>query len=306
VAWGICEWFGTDVRLMSPDERRKAANQALSSELDVLCPFLQHISPGALCNKEGGVCSIVDYNNLSESQDREPRTVAPAAVCPSRLMAVLADGDVTALGYLAERCFGVPSSQARAIKEVPFLNKIDTEGKIRNAAAGRIDWVVVVWRDGTLQDWMPVETQAVYFSGAKMSEDMKAYKDHPESLQVTTKSRRPDWRSSGAKRLSPQLDAKAPVVRRWGKKIGVIVDSGFFAELSGFTSGTDSFDNAEVVWLVVGYTADLRLFVERLQYAELDESIRALQATRPVEKRDFEAGLVSELTKARSRKVYRV
>ena len=31
-------------------------------------------------------------------------------------------------------------------------------------------------------------------------------------------TRRPDWRSSSAKRLMPQLQVKVPTVRRWNSK----------------------------------------------------------------------------------------
>lgn len=49
-----------------------------------------------------------------------------------------------------------------------------------------------------------------------MDVDFQMYVNKPDELNVTTKNRRPDWRSSGAKRLSPQLEAKSPVMRRWG------------------------------------------------------------------------------------------
>ena len=41
--------------------------------------------------------------------------------------------------------------------------------------------------------------------------------------------RRPDWRSSSAKRLMPQLQIKAPTLRRWGTKLAVAVDMPFLS-----------------------------------------------------------------------------
>ena len=44
--------------------------------------------------------------------------------------------------------------------------------------------------------------------------------------------RRPDYRSSGPKRLSPQLDVKVPVLRNWGKKVVVVIDRFFYDNMN--------------------------------------------------------------------------
>lgn len=300
MAWGICEWYGTRIDLLSADQRRKAAEDSLSnkpvSELEHHCPFVQHLQPGAKCNKSGGVCSIRPYG---EGQDG----ISPAATCPRRLLAQDENGrDVFDL--LASECFGQQSNDSYAlVREVPFLDKVDRDGKARGAKAGRIDWVLVSDPDQSPSDWLAIETQAVYFSGGGMEVDFQMYATSPEKLNVTSKNRRPDWRSSGAKRLSPQLSAKSPVMRRWGKKVAVVVDQGFFDELSKFKNDDIDFDNSEVVWVVVKYDSQMSISVAIERYAELDESVDALQATRPVVKSKFEKDLIAEVSK-RSPKVH--
>ena len=47
--------------------------------------------------------------------------------------------------------------------------------------------------------------------------------------------RRPDFRSSGPKRLMPQLQIKVPTISRWGKKMAVVVDLPFWESLGAIT-----------------------------------------------------------------------
>lgn len=46
-------------------------------------------------------------------------------------------------------------------------------------------------------------------------------------------------------------------------------------------------DNAEVVWFIVAYDADLRLILDRVVFSTLDDSRRALNAAEPFSKADF-------------------
>lgn len=286
--WGIWEWYGNMVKNMSPDDRHDAAKDSLSdtpvSALDRRCPFVQHLQPGALCNKAGGVCSIKPYDEGSTS-------VSPAATCPRRLIARDEQGR-DAFDVLASECFDMtPSDNYAVVREVPFLDKVDKKGEPRGAKAGRIDWVLVSDPDDARSDWMAIETQAVYFSGGKMEDDFQMYIESPNQLNVTRKNRRPDWRSSGAKRLSPQLSAKSPVMRRWGRKVAVVVDRGFFNELSRFKNDDTGFENSDVVWVVIDYDRDMNVRIAVERFADLDDSIDALQATRPVNRSDFEKDL---------------
>jgi hypothetical protein len=106
------------------------------------------------------------------------------------------------------------------------------------------------------------------------------------------KLRRPDFRSSGPKRLLPQLQIKVPTLRRWGKKMAVIVDAAFFNSL-GPMEHVDHVSNADIVWCIVTYdenqtglTAPLR--VSALVNTTLESAIVGLTAGKPVTKPEFE------------------
>lgn len=299
VSWGIAEWYGKDIRTMSTVERQQAADVALATRdrgMEAVeqpgCPFLEVVRPGATCNKPGGVCSIRAYEGAEPDGAHQP-----AAVCPNRFLEL--DNGQSVFARIAADLYGV-SSGAKVIKEIPFLHKVDAHGEInRGAKAGRIDWVLIpnppAKGSAERLDWIAVETQAVYFSGTNMWADIGEYARDPGHLHAPQGQRRPDYRSSGAKRLAPQLDAKAPVIRRWGRKVVVIIDSSFFAELAALPTEVDDFDNAEVVWVIMRYTDAMNLVVDEVFFGLLDESIQALQATRPLNRSEFESGLKREL-----------
>jgi hypothetical protein len=80
--------------------------------------------------------------------------------------------------------------------------------------------------------WAALEIQAVYFSGATMGAEFHLLRHHEATgVPFPAGHRRPDYRSSGPKRLMPQLQIKVPSLRRWGKKMAVVVDEGFFGAL---------------------------------------------------------------------------
>ena len=68
---------------------------------------------------------------------------------------------------------------------------------------------------------------------------------------ASTQIRRPDWRSSSAKRLMPQLQVKGPTLRRWHSKIAVAVDMPFFEAIGGPSAKINhDLDDGDVIWLV--------------------------------------------------------
>ncbi len=152
-------------------------------------------------------------------------------------------------------------------------------------------------------EWVAVETQGVYFSGDQIWPDMQMYIDDPSAVHMPAGKRRPDYRSSGAKRLAPQLQAKSPVINRWGRKVVVIVDEAFFDEMGALAAASD-FDNSEVVWFVVGYSDSMELSLKTVVFAELIPSIAALQAAKPVQRAEFETMLKIEISSSDSTKVF--
>lgn len=153
-------------------------------------------------------------------------------------------------------------------------------------------------------DWIAVETQAVYFSGTNIWDDIRPYLDTPDKLHYPAGNRRPDYRSSGAKRLAPQLSAKSPVMRTWGRKVVVVVDESFFDSLTKLDKTADDFDNAEVIWLIMRFNDQMNLVVDRVVLAELGPSIDVLQSTERMNRADFEAGLRQSLWDKKSTKVH--
>lgn len=293
MAWGINEWFGHAIHRLQPSERKEMADDVLAGksqqEIGRLCPFVQHLLPGELCNKKGGVCTIASYDATEQ--------LPPAAVCPRRLLQKGKD-ERDVFDLLAQECLGVvPGSAYALVREVPFLLKVDEDGNARSAKAGRIDWILVTDFSSPRPEWLAIETQAVYFSGYSMQAEFEAISKAPEKLTVAAKNRRPDWRSSATKRLSPQLEDKQPVMNRWGKKVAVVVDEGFYNEFAAFQNDNVDFDNAEVVWIVAGYDDNMQLDIRIERFAELDESIRAISATRPMPKAQFEGDLLRNIEK---------
>ena len=117
-------------------------------------------------------------------------------------------------------------------------------------SAGRIDLVVA--SDSAATEWHALEIQAVYFSGPGMVTDFQILSGDGGSLPpAPSEVRRPDWRSSSAKRLMPQVETKVPTLRQWGKKVAVAVDSTFFNELGGASSNaSQDLNEGDVIWLV--------------------------------------------------------
>jgi len=201
--------------------------------------------------------------------------------------------------WIGESLLGDP--EAIPVGEIPFLQrvpKIRGDSPLTAREVGRIDNVLVVEKGAALE-WCPVEKQAVYFSGRKMAHDFKYIAEtKDEGLPFPQFSRRPDYRSSGPKRLLPQLQVKVPTLRTWGKKMAVVVDEDFFKEL-GAINEANHLSNAEVVWFVVRYAErpDGKVHLEpaRMFITTLEESVRGLVAAIPVPRPQFEETLRAKL-----------
>ena len=175
-------------------------------------------------------------------------------------------------------------------------------------SVGRIDMVLAAaGEDGRpTGDWCAVELQAVYFQGDGMGNEWVAIKQQAEGRLLNDEAppgpvgnRRPDFRSSGPKRLLPQLQIKVPSLRRWGKKMAVVVDAPFFSTF-GPMKRAEHVSNADIIWCVVGYQQDqaTRLFGLRVlgTYATtLEEAVIGLTAGKAKPKPDFEASLWEKL-----------
>jgi Restriction endonuclease NotI len=135
-----------------------------------------------------------------------------------------------------------------------------------------------------------------------MAADFASIRDQgtgDNDLPTPARNRRADFRSSGPKRLLPQLQIKVPSLRRWGKKMIVIVDAPFFNSLGPMEEVGD-ISNADIVWCVVDYQeqpagAEAKLYVRGMVNTTLESAIAGLTAGRPVTKSMFEARIAEKL-----------
>ena len=180
-------------------------------------------------------------------------------------------------------------------REVPFMQSAAT-----NKPAGKIDLVVAKTEINRLE-WYGLEIQAVYFSGPGMSSqfdilanDNNPIPPYPDSL------RRPDWRSSSAKRLMPQLQVKAPTVRRWNSKIAVAVDRPFFDSIGGPSANpSQDINDGDIIWLVPEMSRrddnSFHLTRGHWEVLTLENSTDKLLAARTISRDSFENALRDKL-----------
>ncbi|MBC6442635.1 MAG: hypothetical protein GDA53_05825 [Rhodobacteraceae bacterium] len=267
VRYQIAEWFGQPFQNLTVTERQAFARSALEIDPVPCCPY-QGGTP--ICGKRGGVCSI------------RKGCETPVITCPHRF----GQGDL--LPSWLSRIAGFP--EVYLATEVLFMRSPAT-----GRAAGRIDLVVA--RDKGAGSWFGLEIQAVYFSGKGMSADFEVLRKNTDiPPPEPTALRRPDWRSSSAKRLMPQLQVKAPTLRRWGTKLAVAVDRPFFESIGG-PSETPSRDlnEGDIIWLVPQITDDYRLVEYHWEVLSLEESSDKLLSAETIKRDEFERALRTRL-----------
>ncbi len=271
--FGMAEKYGYPITDTTP------ATQALRRSQD--CPFSNRS-----CSKKrgGGVCSITDE-------------VSFPIVCPERFKqnSVMYD-------TIATIAFGNSANYA-VLSEIPFLRS-HKDGA--NRSAGNIDNILVhLDQQGKIVDWCALEVQAVYFSGSEMRPEVKAFEKDGSVLKPAP--RRPDFRSSGPKRLLPQLEIKVPTLRRWGKKMFVAIDKPFFDWLPSIDKVND-ISNADICWLSFKLDTDsspYQLQHDETVLATLEESRVGLVAGYSPPKSEFEAD-IEEAVKSKNQQKNKV
>ena len=212
--YGIAEWFGLPFHDLPPGARKHLAKKSLQENGNVpVCPFQSNEPP---CRKRGGICSIRKYKEGLDGRIDSP-VGDPVIVCPARF-----EQKKLLVTWLAE-IVGIPPKAGMLAREVPFMHGTSTK-----KPAGKIDLVVASLLNDEIK-WYGLEIQAVYFSGRGMQSQFELLRDDSGLKALFPNAiRRPDWRSSSAKRLMPQLQIKVPTLRRWGSKLAVAVDSSVF------------------------------------------------------------------------------
>jgi Restriction endonuclease NotI len=294
--FGIGEWYGRSfVHLTSAERKHYAALQsgAKSHRPQQPCPPRSTPDQVTPCTKEGGVCSLRMYRKAAASSEV---SVAPGTAgslrttCPYRFQQ-----NRLIFKWIGETMLG--HSQPLAVGEVGFLERSGNEGKSSSSGkasdpddVGRID-NVLIHPDRTPLHWCAVEIQAVYFSGSSMSKEFNMLRSFGgAALPFPAANRRPDYRSSGPKRLMPQLQIKVPSLRRWGKKMAVVVDQSFFRALDQMDS-VRHVSNCDVAWFVVKYDeshGEAELVPDFVQLTTLERTVEGLTAGSPVSLETFE------------------
>ncbi len=285
--YGIAEWYGLELLRIGPGNRRALANVALGSNPEI--PAYPFSPTKRQCNKRGGVCSLRLYDAVGDGSSR-PSDDAPIALCPSRF-----DQDNLLLKWLGE-IVGFPEGDIAIAREVPFMENLQDK-----KPAGKIDIVVARNQDNRLE-WYGLEIQAVYFSGSGMSSEFEALLHSTSSPPPYPQQvRRPDWRSSSAKRLMPQLEVKVPTLRRWGSKMAVAVDKPFFESIGGPRQNySQDLGDGDIIWMVpvIDYDerGNLTLQRDHWEMLTLEDSRNKLLSARTVQRNEFEANLRSRLS----------
>lgn len=288
---GVGEWYGHVLSGLSPAKRKEFADLQVApaaSRPMMYCPFLSTVDLRSPCNKPGGVCSMRNYE-----YDEDTGTAFVASgdigslrpVCPNRFQE-----DSLARSWVGETLLGTDSPAS--ISEVGFLTAIGKDGQPTNADVGRID-LVLFREDSVPLDWCAVEMQAVYITGPSIQADFRTLRRHAgEGLPFPPVNHRLDYRSSGPKRLMPQLQIKVPTLRRWGKKMAVIVDRGFYDAL-GPMEVVSSVSNSDIGWFVLDIVEDdagdrAHLTRSTVHYTTLERAVEGLTAGIPVSREEFE------------------
>lgn len=284
--YGIAEWYGLSFPDLPPNARQHLAKKALQEDRKApACPF-QHGRPP--CRKRGGICSLLRYAQAPDGR-LGLHQGNPVIVCPSRF-----EENQLLVNWLAEIVDFAPE-EAMIAREVAFMEGTSTE-----RPAGKIDLVVARVSDDDLK-WYGLEIQAVYFSGQGMSSEFVNLRDDDHRIPTFPNAvRRPDWRSSSAKRLMPQLQIKVPTLRRWGSKLAVSVDRPFFDSIGGPSAEPSrDLNDGDIIWLVPDLKRDddgsFTLSRGHWEVLTLEDTTRKLLAAETIRREAFEQELRSKL-----------
>lgn len=297
--FGIGEWYGRLLDGLNLVERQDFAARALGGKsLRPLCPFRRPLDGKPLeCTKDGGVCSLQLYESVDEVFGKPVPEVHGAlrTLCPYRF-----EESGTVIRWIGETLLG--TSIAIEIPEVGFLRGEPSEGKSGHGDdVGRIDLVLVDPKLDPL-NWCAVEMQAVYFSGSAMKVEYECARDYAGGgAPFPAKNRRPDYRSSGPKRLMPQLQIKVPTLRRWGKKMAVVVDEAFFSALGRMDDVRDP-SNADIGWFVLRLVRKekvARVEPAFVRFTTLERAVEGLTAGLPVTLSEFEQSILAKLSSSK-------
>ena len=284
--FGAAELFGQAVVSLTPDELRRSASAGYRESE---CPFR---AGGKPCSKRGGVCSLALFE---QDEAGAVRIVGmPVTTCPNRFL----EGN-KAFAWVGETLLG--TRDPRVVSEVSFLMTDEHASANLEDEVGRIDKVLVSIRECGIV-WCALEMQAVYFSGGKMEDDFALMRDwRGPGVPFPAKHRRPDYRSSGPKRLMPQLQIKVPTLRRWGRKMAVVVDKSFWESLAEVRR-VEHLSNSDIAWFIMDYEGPengrYRIACSEVVFTTLENAVEGLTGGTPVTLEQFERAIHEKLARS--------
>lgn len=294
--FGIGEWYGRSFALLSAEERKRFADlQKIKrrQRQPQPCPFQSLPGKQSPCTKESGVCSLRLYVKTGDDvRFADPPRNELRCTCPNRFKEA---DDV--YRWVAEEMLG--TSGPMILKEIPFLDSTIQAGEDDEpSSVGMIDNILVV-PDSSPLNWCALEIQAVYFSGTGMDRDFEHIRNFTGTgIPFPAGNRHPDYRSSAPKRLMPQLQIKVPSLRRWGKKMAVVIDRDFFKNMGPMQTVPDK-SNCDVAWFIVRFDesqGQARLVRDDIHLTTLEGSVEGLTAGLPVSLAVFEQRMRTRMT----------
>lgn len=259
----LAEVFGYSITDFSEEAVRFRRNR--------LCPFNNKV-PSCTKDKANnplGVCSI--YN-------KEDTVIT----CPVRFREGWIIAEDAASFFFGE---GVSWT---SISEVSLA---DRHGR----SAGHIDIVLVAYDErGKVGDFGSLEVQAVYISG-NIRNPFEYYLEKPKhrhNLDWSGKPNypKPDFLSSSRKRLIPQVLYKGGILKSWGKKQAIALQTSFFETLPDLPVVKKS--ESDLAWLL--YDLDYRkatnrytLVRKKTVYTEFNPAIEQIVTPQPGAIDDF-------------------
>ncbi|MEA3225328.1 MAG: NotI family restriction endonuclease [Planctomycetota bacterium] len=267
----LAEVFGFPIVNTTKDAKRFRRNK--------LCPFNNKVPS---CTKDKarnplGVCSI-----FSERM--------PVVTCPVRFR----EGWI-----IVERASEFFFKEGTSWTSIAEVRLVDKNGK----SAGNIDIVLVAYDErGHIVDFGSLEIQAVYISG-NIRAPFEAYMKSPgNARRFNWKGKpnypKPDYLSSSRKRLIPQVLYKGGILKAWGKKQAVALQSRFFETLPEMPRVER--EEADIAWFLYDLKQErnsckYHLISEEIVYTKFEPALERIVNPRPGKVEDFVETLQQKL-----------
>lgn len=247
----LAEVFGFPIDNRTPEAERYRKNK--------LCPFNNKV-PSCTKDKANdplGVCSIIEEGQR-------------IITCPVRFR------EHWLIAEDAAQFFFKADASWTSITEVRLNDK---DGN----TAGNIDLVLVSYDErGRVLDFGSLEIQAVYISGNVRRPFERYMSVRQRSSDFTwsgPNSPKADFLSSSWNKLAPQMLYKGRILKSWGKKQAIVLQTAFFDNLPKLTEVSKS--KADIAWMLYDLSLDkhnreFELTRNRIVYTEFEAAMEKI------------------------------